>query len=418
MPRRRLLRLVALVSPTLTIVAAGAWFATRSDPAPQPRTGQLVVLVVFDTLRADQLPALPTGRRLADVPAGTQSGPGLATAVTGVSPASHGIVGDSWFDRGKGKLVAAHSSNKSYDRVPANPAGRNRAADGGGFAPDRVVAPTTPDAVRTAGGKVIALASTDRAAILLGGKQPAGCYWWDADAGGFATSAYYRDRLPPWVEAANAARSGEGSGDGADARVRALAKAAIDAEKLGRGTSTDLICLGLSDGSAAAATVRELVATLEASHPGRFAVVVTAARASGDKPAPSAEFTALGEVLDAAFGQRDVSPGRWVERVELPWVYLNRDLCRSAGVPVSEVATVAAAWCRGRESAVAAFAKAEWESSPDPVAKRVKALAHPDRVGDVFVATPDFTREQTVPVLVVGDLPDGWKAPVSPRTRE
>ncbi len=415
MPRRRLLRLVALFSPTLAIVAAGAWYATRPDAAP-PATGKLVVLVVFDSLRSDQLPNLPSARRLADVPAGNQRSPGLATAVTGVSPASHGIVGDSWFDRGKKKLVAAHSSDKTYDRVPANPAGRGRAADGGGFAPDRVVAPTIPDAVRAAGGKVVSLATTDRAAILLGAKQPAGCYWFDPDAGGFATSAYYRDRLHTWAEAANAARSG----DAADARVWALARAAIETEKLGRSGNTDLLCLGLSDGSTASATIGELVANLETSHPGRFTVIATAARAGTDTPASAADFTALGEVLDVAFGQRDVAPGRWVERVELPWVYLNRDLCRSTGVPVGEVANVAAAWCRGRESAVGAFAKAEWETSPDPVAKRVKRTAFPDRVGDVFVATKEFAGDASVPVLVVGDLPDEWKAgsAVSPRTRE
>ena len=415
MPRRRLLRLVALFSPTLAIVAAGAWFATRPEAAP-PATGKLVVLAVFDTLRPDQIPSLPSTRRLPDVPAGNPSSPGLATAVTGVSPATHGIVGDSWFDRGKKKLVAAHSSDKPYDRVPANPAGRGRAADGGGFAPDRVVAPTIPDAIRAAGGKVVSLATTDRAAILLGGKQPAGCYWFDPDAGGFATSAYYRDRLHTWVEAANAARTA----DPVDTRVRALAKAAIETEKLGRSGQTDLLCLGFSGDANPAATIGELVANLETSHPGRFALVVSAARAGTDPPASAAEFTALGEVLDAAFGQRDVAPGRWVERVELPWVYLNRDLCRSTGVPVAEVANVAAAWCRGRESAVGAFTKAEWESSPDPVAKRVKRTAFPDRVGDVFVAAKEFAEEGSVPVLVVGELPGVWNSPaeVSPRTRE
>lgn len=415
MPRRRILRLVALLSPTLAIVAAGAWFATRPDVVA-PANGKLVILVVFDTLRADQLPNLASGRRLPDVPAGQQISPGLATAVTGVTPASHGIVADCWFDRGKQKLIAAHSSDKEYDRVPANPGGRARAPDGGGFAPDRVIASTIPDAMRAAGGKVYSLATTDRAAILLGGKQPAGCYWFDADASGFATSTYYRDRLHPWVEAANAARSG----DAADARVGALAKATIETEKLGCSGNTDLLCLGFSDGAKASASIGELVANLEASHPGRFTVIVTAARAGTDKPASATEFTALGEVLDGAFGQRDVTPGKWVERVELPWIYLNRELCRSSGVPVSEVANVAAAWCRGRDSAVAAFTKAQWESSPDPVARRVKRIAHPDRVGDVFVAMKEFAGESTVPVLIVGELPEMWKSPaeVSPRTRE
>jgi hypothetical protein len=39
--------------------------------------------------------------------------------------------------------------------------------------------------------------------VLPGGKAPDGCYWFDTNTGDFVTSTYYRDRLPPWVEAFN-----------------------------------------------------------------------------------------------------------------------------------------------------------------------------------------------------------------------
>ena len=42
----------------------------------------------------------------------------------------------------------------------------------------------------------VGFALKDRAAVLLGGKEPDGCYWFDIWTGKFMTSTYYRQQPP------------------------------------------------------------------------------------------------------------------------------------------------------------------------------------------------------------------------------
>lgn len=223
MPFARVVRLAVVLTPTIALVGAGAWFLTRSPrptaagPAP---AAKLVVLVVFDQLRGDY-PERWAGEF---GPAGferikregvwysnchlpfacSSTGPGHAAIATGAPPAVNGIVENSWYVRGQDRPVYCASGDRLQRLVP--PGGSDRGGDNG-LSPAQLLVPGVGDVLRgaTAGrGRVFALSLKDRGAVLLGGKDPTGAYCFDTEDGLFHTSTYYRDRVHPWVEAFNA----------------------------------------------------------------------------------------------------------------------------------------------------------------------------------------------------------------------
>jgi hypothetical protein len=172
----------------------------------------LAVLVVFDQLRADYLERWRElfgeggfhrlERQGAYFPnchypfASTFTGPGHASIVTGCSPAKHGVVGDYWLDRVTGKDVDCAVIG-DFQPVPIG-----EAAGNGGSCPLALLAPTVGDALKAATQgrtRVVSLSLKDRSAVLMGGRKPDGCYWFDLWSGGFMTSTYYRNRLADWV---------------------------------------------------------------------------------------------------------------------------------------------------------------------------------------------------------------------------
>jgi len=176
-------------------------------PAPEPvaaREGapKLVLLLVVDQFRADYVDRfgdLFTGglRTLIDegvvfensrhehsYPA---TGPGHATLATGEPPRVHGIVGNGWFTRAGDEVYCAEGP----DGV-ASPENLRAATLG-----DWMKAADPQSLVYTASGK-------DRAAILMGGRQADGAFWYDRGTGGMKSSSYYGAELPAWVAAYNA----------------------------------------------------------------------------------------------------------------------------------------------------------------------------------------------------------------------
>jgi hypothetical protein len=172
----------------------------------------LAVLIIFDQMRADYLehwqPLWGAGgfRRLQAEGAWftnchypfacTETGPGHATLATGRSPSSHGIVGNYWYDRRAGGAAYCVAGVRPYRAVPAGAAGE------GPSTPERLLGPTLADALREASGgkaRVFSLSLKDRAAVLLAGRLPDACYWFDLWTGGFMTSTYYRDEPHRWV---------------------------------------------------------------------------------------------------------------------------------------------------------------------------------------------------------------------------
>lgn len=490
----RLARNLLLIGPLVAVIAAAGMYAVwQFDPAPPPAPacGGLVVVAVFDQMRGDYLERFrsrfgPDGfERIkqdgvwyaaAHLPyAPTATGPGHASIATGLAPDQHGIIENAWHDRKQGKTVYAATGDRRYDRVPAGPSQGVRLPDGGGLAPDRLLAPTVGDAVTAAGGKVVSLAIKDRAAVLLGGKKPTACYCFDTATGEFHTSAYYRDTPHPWVTSFNASKRADqwagqawqpldgpapagpddapgeaaplgsrtfphplpATADGkyyaalegtpfANELLWGLAREAIAAEGLGRNPMPDLLLLGFSAndviGHAYGPDSREVAdATARADRlvagiidhlnatvgPGRWTLVITSDHGICPLPEvsatehPTAERFHPGEVtdglaavLDERFGRPDGQAGKWIEKVDWPWVYFNQTLLAAEGVPPRAIEEAAAQWCAHRPRLVrAAFTRTELSGPPlaDPVARRVRRGFRPDRSGDVYILAAPYT---------------------------
>jgi predicted AlkP superfamily pyrophosphatase or phosphodiesterase len=169
-----------------------------------------VLVVAVDQLRPDRLdPALPGGLgrivregRSFDgwLDHGmTETCPGHATMLTGRHPAALGIPSNEFFDEETGAEVSC-----AYD--PSE--GAREIGGATGLSPASLRADALGDWLKRAqpGSRVYAVSGKDRGAIMLGGKRPDGCYWYRTGAPPrFTTSRYYRDALPPWVDAWNGA---------------------------------------------------------------------------------------------------------------------------------------------------------------------------------------------------------------------
>ena len=186
---------------------------------PAPPSPKLVVLVVFDQLRADYLvrwrDLFDDGgfRRLEKEGAWfqncrypyafTYTGPGHASIITGANPDRHGVIGDYWLDRNTGKDIDCAVTGR-YEAVPIG-----QAAGNGGSSPDALRVESVPDVLkrtRGADSRVVSLSLKDRSAVLLSGKKPDTCYWLDLWSGQFMTSTYYRNSLHPWLADFNSAK--------------------------------------------------------------------------------------------------------------------------------------------------------------------------------------------------------------------
>ena len=125
----------------------------------------------------------------------TSTGPGHASVYSGSTPSYHGIIGNSWYDKGSGTLVNCVGD----DSVRTLGAENSR----GHASPHRLIASTVTDELKLASqgrSKVISISIKDRGAILPGGHMADGVYWFDAATGNFVSSTFYLEELPKWVE--------------------------------------------------------------------------------------------------------------------------------------------------------------------------------------------------------------------------
>jgi predicted AlkP superfamily pyrophosphatase or phosphodiesterase len=162
--------------------------------SPQPR---LLVIITIDQLRADYFvryrPLFQFGlKRLLDGGVSftnanhdhnnTVTGVGHATISTGAYPGHSGIVGNYWYDRELDERVYCAYDPDNY-RSPRN----LRVSNIG----DWLKAQSPESKVFTASAK-------DRAAIMLGGHEADGAFWYDDSTGDFVTSPYYERYYRPW----------------------------------------------------------------------------------------------------------------------------------------------------------------------------------------------------------------------------
>ncbi|BDD09344.1 alkaline phosphatase family protein [Fulvitalea axinellae] len=128
----------------------------------------------------------------------TTTGPGHASVFTGTTPAFHGIVYNNWYSRkAESKLYCVEDSGVSM--VGAT-------GESGKRSPKNLVTTTVTDELKIATqfrSKVVSVSVKDRSAILGGGHNPDGAYWYDGKSGNFVTSTYYGQELPAWVNEFN-----------------------------------------------------------------------------------------------------------------------------------------------------------------------------------------------------------------------
>ena len=203
---RRTAASACMILALLIVSTGSAILAQESNSRPK-----LAIVLVVDQMRADYLNRwsdMFSGglRRLLDNGAvftnahhdhaATVTATGHATIATGVIPAKHGIVGNSFYDRNSGEAVGCvtDSSTKIIG-----------GAGGPGASPRWLMCPTIGDRLKQSspGGRVFTAALKDRAAILMGGKSPDGVFWYDKPSGDFVTSSYYSEVLPSWADSFN-----------------------------------------------------------------------------------------------------------------------------------------------------------------------------------------------------------------------
>ena len=290
---------MAFARKTAILLAASAALfctATRADPVPQaPR---LVVAIAVDQFSADlfaQYRARYTGglARLAggavfpqgyQSHAATETCPGHSTILTGMRPAHTGIVANTWFDLG-----AARANKRIYCAED-----ETKAAEPGDYVAsvDHLLVPTLGERIKAKWptSRNVAVSGKDRAALMMGGHKTDAVYWWkgkgfvtldgrtperavveeNAELAGLSANGVPGYALPADCAAmdrpvsAGAATVGTGrlavaagiDEKGLDKRFRGtpridravldLATRLVDADKLGRGPTPDMLAISLS----------------------------------------------------------------------------------------------------------------------------------------------------------------------------
>ncbi|MBO0590526.1 alkaline phosphatase family protein [Cellulophaga sp. E16_2] len=125
----------------------------------------------------------------------TYTAPGHTSVYTGTTPATHGIIGNNWYDKELDKEV--------YCVTDANYTSVGTTSDAGQVSPFQNAVTTVTDELRLhtqMRGKVIGIALKDRGAVLPAGHTANAAYWFHGkDEGRWITSSFYRSDLPKWV---------------------------------------------------------------------------------------------------------------------------------------------------------------------------------------------------------------------------
>jgi len=123
---------------------------------------------------------------------------GTATLFTGVYPATHGIVNDSWYDRLKKKEINC-IADEYYITVGSDSKEGERSAV-------KLLSPTIGDLIKintSNQSKVFSVGMNDVSAVLSAGHAANGAYWFDNQNGNMISSSYYVDVFPEWVRQFN-----------------------------------------------------------------------------------------------------------------------------------------------------------------------------------------------------------------------
>jgi predicted AlkP superfamily pyrophosphatase or phosphodiesterase len=127
----------------------------------------------------------------------TETCPGHATILSGRNPATTGIIANSWLDPVSGESIYCVEDTDPGSAVLMGTGGRS---------PALMKTDTLGDWMKAGspGTRVFSVSAKDRAAVILGGKDPDAAYWLSTlEPGGFTTSSYYLSEIPVWVKEFN-----------------------------------------------------------------------------------------------------------------------------------------------------------------------------------------------------------------------
>jgi len=201
----------------LAIFAISLCFTTHLKSAAEGTTKRpkLAVVIVVDQMRADHLTRFEKeykygfarlrreGAVFTDAHqyhAFTVTAAGHASIGTGVFPAKHGVVGNSWFDIEENERVYC-SDDSDHPLIGSTDGDTGRS-------PKRMRTKGLGDWLKEAnkGSKVFGVSRKDRGAIMPAGMKPDGAFWYNAKKGQMVTSQYYYSKYPGWVDAFNGAK--------------------------------------------------------------------------------------------------------------------------------------------------------------------------------------------------------------------
>lgn len=226
-----------LVATGLLLSSSAAFAAVTPEPGSASGPIRLVLQITVDGLRGDLLQRyrasfgeqgfntlLRNGVVYRDAHyqhANTETIVGHATLASGAHPAQHGMIGNVWYDRGKGELAYNIEDPASpllparevqIDGAQVDPAQKQSRTQG--RSPRAMLAPTLGDTLSAyyAGqAKVFGIGGKDRSAVAMAGKTGK-AFWYSTDSGDFVTSRYYYDSYPGWVSDWNGQRAAESHG--------------------------------------------------------------------------------------------------------------------------------------------------------------------------------------------------------------
>jgi len=201
------------LSFALSLLVVTASFAQTSENLQRPK---LVVGIVVDQMRWDFLyryydryaanggfkRMLRQGFTCENtmIPyAPTVTAPGHTSIYSGSVPAIHGITGNIWWEEALQRDVYC-TEDKTVKTVGSQ-------TTLGLQSPRNMLVTTICDELRLATNfqsKVIGIAAKDRGSILPAGHSANAAYWYDSQEGNWITSTYYMNDLPQWVKDLNA----------------------------------------------------------------------------------------------------------------------------------------------------------------------------------------------------------------------
>lgn len=274
------------LSAALALIAFLPGCALFSAPNVKPK---LVVAIIIDQFRYDYLTRfradyhggldqlLSNGADFTNAFYGqipTVTAVGHSIFLSGAMPAVSGIVGNTWYDRDEAKVVTSVCDWTVKTIGGDQPQQGIKCTDADPASPRRLLVTTVGDELRNAHNDsvVIGISLKPRAAILPSGHRAAAAYWFDDISGNFATSTYYVNELPAWVNAFNQRklpagyvnRAWEGfpkwnfhgsvkapfnklpASPWGNELVEQFAEQALSAEKLGQHHATDLLTVSFS----------------------------------------------------------------------------------------------------------------------------------------------------------------------------